>query len=669
MPWRGSARCSTHASEVGICGPRLELDDGSFDHAAKRSFPTPIGALAHFTGIGRSERAGGRLAQYRATELAEDEAGPVDAVNGAFMLMRRAALDEVGLFDEGYWMYMEDLDLCYRFKQGGWVVWYEPSATVVHVKAGTSGEYRSWRLNRAFHYGMYRFYRVHYAPRAGLAERGLVYSGIAGKLMVSAARSAVIALRVATSGQAMTEDLEVGLDLGLPRELVVGRGTTIFVYGSAWHPEGELRALELMVGDRCMPVEEFGMPRRDVYVEAERARLHTLDPEADWMPPYRLQAASVPEPTPHSPSYRSGFWGYAELPGVEVPETVELGLRGTIDGGGMAQRSLGAVTLLPSLDTEPLAVPSAADGAAEPLVAICMATFNPRLDELTAQVRSIQAQAHRNWVCVISDDDSREEVQAEIARLVADDPRFVFRRGNGRVGFFRNFERALAAVPPEADYVALADQDDRWYPEKLSRLTESIAGHQLVFSDMRIVDEAGSLMSDTFWDHRPNNTTEVDRLLLMNTVTGAASLFRRELLDLILPFPMRLGPRAFHDQWIGAVALSTGSLGYVDEPLYDYVQHERSVLGHPSAYGQRRRRASRARPATALRTARNLLRRLLPASGRRPLAASALRAGDGSAQVAAGEANVATEVDRRPGAAREAGCRAPDPQRQLRRGA
>jgi N-acetylglucosaminyl-diphospho-decaprenol L-rhamnosyltransferase len=178
-------------SEVGICGPRLELEDGSFDHAAKRSFPTPISALGHFTGLGRRQRAGGRLAQYRATELAEDAAGPVDAVNGAFMLMRRAALDQVGLFDEGYWMYMEDLDLCYRFKEAGWVVWYEPSATVIHVKAGTSGEHRSWRLNYAFHYGMYRFYRDHYAPRARPAERALVYAGIGGKLMVSATRSAV----------------------------------------------------------------------------------------------------------------------------------------------------------------------------------------------------------------------------------------------------------------------------------------------------------------------------------------------------------------------------------------------------------------------------------------------------------------------------------------------
>jgi hypothetical protein len=119
----------------------------------------------------------------------------VDAVNGAFMLMRRAALDQVGLFDEGYWMYMEDLDLCYRFKQRGWLVWYEPSATVMHVKAGTSGEHRSWRLNRAFHYGMYRFYRTHYASRASLGERMLVYTGIWGKLLVSAARSSVARLR------------------------------------------------------------------------------------------------------------------------------------------------------------------------------------------------------------------------------------------------------------------------------------------------------------------------------------------------------------------------------------------------------------------------------------------------------------------------------------------
>jgi GT2 family glycosyltransferase len=177
--------------EVGIAGCRLELEDGSFDHAAKRRFPTPLGALAHFTGIGRRPGAPRALAQYRAPELGEFESGPVDAVNGAFMLMRRSALDDVGLFDEGYWLYMEDLDLCYRFKQAGWVIWYEPSATVVHVKAGTSGKHRRPRMNYAFHYGMYRFYRQHYSRRHNAATNVAVYAAIATKLAISVLRNAL----------------------------------------------------------------------------------------------------------------------------------------------------------------------------------------------------------------------------------------------------------------------------------------------------------------------------------------------------------------------------------------------------------------------------------------------------------------------------------------------
>lgn len=174
--------------KIGISGCRLELPDGGFDHASRRSFPTPLGALAHFTGVGRLRRAPARLAQYRAPEI---ESGPVEAVNGAFMLMRRRALEEVGLFDEGFWMYMEDLDLCYRFAQAGWTTWYEPAVKVIHVKAGTSGHYRSPRLNYAFHYGMLRFYRKHYASQASLPARSAIYAGIASKLGVSVLRSGV----------------------------------------------------------------------------------------------------------------------------------------------------------------------------------------------------------------------------------------------------------------------------------------------------------------------------------------------------------------------------------------------------------------------------------------------------------------------------------------------
>jgi N-acetylglucosaminyl-diphospho-decaprenol L-rhamnosyltransferase len=172
--------------EIGISGCRLELEDGTFDHAAKRSFPTILGAVGHFTRLGRAARARSALAQYRAPEV---EAGPIDCVNGAFMLMRRKMLDEIGEFDEGYWMYMEDIDLCYRAARGNWVTWYEPTITVIHIKAGTSGRVRTPRLNYAFHYGMYRFYRKHYAQTRNPVTNAAVYVGVFVKFLVSLARS------------------------------------------------------------------------------------------------------------------------------------------------------------------------------------------------------------------------------------------------------------------------------------------------------------------------------------------------------------------------------------------------------------------------------------------------------------------------------------------------
>jgi N-acetylglucosaminyl-diphospho-decaprenol L-rhamnosyltransferase len=174
------------APGIGICGCRLELGDGRLDHAAKRSFPTPLSALGHFIGVGGRPGAPAPLAAYRAPDV---EAGPIDAVNGAFMLVRRRALDEVGPFDEGFWMYMEDLDLCYRFARAGWTTWYEPAVTVAHAKAGSSGRWRTPRLNYAFHYGMYRFYRKHYAGARNPVVNAAVYLAIVAKLAGSVVRS------------------------------------------------------------------------------------------------------------------------------------------------------------------------------------------------------------------------------------------------------------------------------------------------------------------------------------------------------------------------------------------------------------------------------------------------------------------------------------------------
>jgi GT2 family glycosyltransferase len=176
---------------IGMVGCRLVTESGALDHACKRSFPTPIGALAHFTAIGRRDRVGGSLSQYRATDLGEYEPGEVDAVNGAYMLVRRQALLEVGLLDEGYWLYMEDLDWCRRFWQAGWKVFYDPSGTVLHVKGGSSGRRRSLRQEAAFHRGMGRFYRRYDAPLNSSLLNIAVYLGIAVKLMLSIAVTAI----------------------------------------------------------------------------------------------------------------------------------------------------------------------------------------------------------------------------------------------------------------------------------------------------------------------------------------------------------------------------------------------------------------------------------------------------------------------------------------------
>lgn len=178
--------------EVGMAGCRLVLRDGRFDHAAKRSFPTPLSALAHFTRVGRWRRTPRFLAQYRAPELGEHELGEVDAVNGAFMLVRRPALEQVGLLDERYWLYMEDLDWCYRFKQAGWLVWYQGDVDVVHVKGGTTvrKRHRGLRHNMAFHRSMGRFYRKFYAGRKP-AQDIAVYLAIGAKFAIAMVRSTV----------------------------------------------------------------------------------------------------------------------------------------------------------------------------------------------------------------------------------------------------------------------------------------------------------------------------------------------------------------------------------------------------------------------------------------------------------------------------------------------
>jgi len=212
-------------------------------------------------------------------------------------------------------------------------------------------------------------------------------------------------------------------------------------------------------------------------------------------------------------------------------------------------------------------------------VVICMACWEPDEEKLKRQIESIKAQTLSSWHCIINDDASSDESWRRYQKIIGDDSRFSLFRNENNLGFYRNFEVALSRVPDDTDYVALADQDDNWYPDKLAACVAAFnEDTSLVYCDMRIVDEKGGTISETYWSGRKNNFRDADVLFLANTVTGAAAVFRRDLLVDILPFPQAVG-QVFHDHWIACVARCRGKLGYVDQALYDYYQYGNSVIG------------------------------------------------------------------------------------------
>lgn len=220
-------------------------------------------------------------------------------------------------------------------------------------------------------------------------------------------------------------------------------------------------------------------------------------------------------------------------------------------------------------------------------IAISMATYEPDEAAFEQQIDSIRSQHRKDWTCLISDDRSSPEAYATIERTVAGDPRFRVERAAERGGFYRNFERALSMVPPGAELVALADQDDRWHPDKLDVLADRLAATPaatLAYSDMRIVAADGEVISDTFWYQSINSYEDIATLAVVNTVTGAASMFRRELLDLALPFPPAFSDQHYHDHWLALCAIATGEITYVDRPTYDYTRGEASVTIRASSH-------------------------------------------------------------------------------------
>jgi GT2 family glycosyltransferase len=147
--------------QAGAVGPKLLNPDGSFQ-ASCADFPTLLSELLLITGLAHLI-----VGPYAPSPrpLPHEAARPVDWVAGAALLIRRSAIDQIGLLDEGYFLYSEETDWCWRLWQGGWEVWYLPNVAITHC-AGASTRKRSATSYEQLYSSKVRFFANAYGPRA-----------------------------------------------------------------------------------------------------------------------------------------------------------------------------------------------------------------------------------------------------------------------------------------------------------------------------------------------------------------------------------------------------------------------------------------------------------------------------------------------------------------------
>lgn len=164
---------------IGVAGPRLRRPDGTLDRACRRSFPTPEVSFYRMSGLSRLFPRSRRFNAYNLEYLPEDAAHPVDSVVGAYMQVRSAAVQKVGLLDERFFMYGEDLDWAKRIKDAGWEVWYNGRVQITHVKEASSSQSAKARID--FYEAMWLFYAKHYRARTPFLLDWMILLGIVVK--------------------------------------------------------------------------------------------------------------------------------------------------------------------------------------------------------------------------------------------------------------------------------------------------------------------------------------------------------------------------------------------------------------------------------------------------------------------------------------------------------
>ena len=149
---RGAIEFMDQHPEAGGAGVRMHNADGTLAPESRRAVPTPMVGARKMLGFTK---------RYYMSYLSWDEPGQIEVISGAFMLLRRKAIDQVGMLDEDFFMYGEDIDLSYRLLKGGWQNWYLP-LDIIHYK-GQSTQKSDFRYVHVFYQAMLIFFRKHYS--------------------------------------------------------------------------------------------------------------------------------------------------------------------------------------------------------------------------------------------------------------------------------------------------------------------------------------------------------------------------------------------------------------------------------------------------------------------------------------------------------------------------
>lgn len=174
---KGAIAFISDHKHIGALGCKILLPSGKLDPACKRSFPTPLNGLYHSLNLDMAFPESTRFGAYNLTYVDENKTCSIDCIMGAFMLVPRAVIDVVGMLDEDFFMYGEDIDWCYRIKQAGYQIIYYPEVRIFHHKKASGIGKRNPKVIAAFYDSMIIFYNKHYQHKYNGLTRWAVTSG------------------------------------------------------------------------------------------------------------------------------------------------------------------------------------------------------------------------------------------------------------------------------------------------------------------------------------------------------------------------------------------------------------------------------------------------------------------------------------------------------------